>query len=200
MDLHMRKLRGIVLAVSLMLCASLVRAGVYEVKPGAPNQVVFTSKATAETFQGRTDRLTGRITLDPAQVTDSVTVYMEVDLTTLDTGLGKRDQHMRENHLETKKYPKAIFKGATLRGAGARPLVAGTPAQFDVEGAFTLHGVTRRMRATVEVVLKDDKTLQFKTEFPVGLADYKIDRPKFLFLKLADVQQVAVTGTAILAP
>ena len=63
-----------------------------------------------------------------------------------------------------------------------------------------VHGVTRRMRATVEVLLKDDRTLQFKTEFPVALADHKIDRPKFLFLKLADVQQIAVTGTATLTP
>ena len=194
----MRKLRSIALIIPLLLCAASVRAGVFEVKAGAPNQVVFTSKATAESFQGKTDKISGRITLDPAQLTDSVTVYIEVDLASLDTGLGKRDQHMRENHLETKKYPKATFQGATLRNAGT--LVAGTPTTFDIEGAFTLHGVTRRMRATVEVVLKDNRTLQFKTEFPVALADHKIDRPKFLFLKLADVQQVAGTGTAILAP
>ena len=188
------------MAVPLLLCAAVVQAGVFQVKPGAPNQVVFTSKATAETFQGKTDRLSGRITLDPTQVSDSVTVYMEVDLASLNTGLGKRDQHMRENHLETKKYPKAIFQGATLRSENDGKLVAGTPAKFDIEGAFTLHGVTRRMRATVEVLLQNDRTLQFKTEFPVALAAHKIERPKFLFLKLADVQQVAVTGTAILAP
>ncbi len=196
----MRKLRAITLAVPLLLCAALAQAGVFQVKPGAPNQVVFTSKATAETFQGKTDKINGRITLDPAQVSDSVTVYMEVDLASLNTGLGKRDQHMRENHLETKKYPKAIFQGATLRKENDGKLIPGTPTKFDIEGAFTLHGVTRRMRATVEVLLKDDKTLQFKTEFPVALAAHKIDRPKFLFLKLADVQQVAVTGTATLAP
>ena len=196
----MRKLCAITLAVPVLLCAAFVQAGVFQVKPGAPNQVVFTSKATAETFQGKTDKISGRITLDPAQVSDSVTVYMEVDLASLNTGLGKRDQHMRENHLETKKYPKAIFQGATLRSESAGKLVAGSPTKFDVEGAFTLHGVTRRMRATVEVLLQDDRTLQFKTEFPVALAEHKIERPKFLFLKLADVQQVAVTGTAILAP
>jgi polyisoprenoid-binding protein YceI len=72
----------------------------------------------------------------------------------------------------------------------------GTPSKLDVEGSFTLHGVTRRLRATVEVLLKDEKTLQFKATFNVPLADYKIDRPKFLFLKLGEVQEVAVSGVA----
>ena len=62
----MRKLCASTLAVPLLLCAAFVQAGVFQVKPGAPNQVVFTSKATAETFQGKTDKLSGRITLDPS--------------------------------------------------------------------------------------------------------------------------------------
>jgi hypothetical protein len=69
-----------------------------------------------------------------------------------------------------------------------------------VEGAFTLHGVTRRLRASVEVLLTDASTLQFKATFPVALPDYNISRPKFLFLKLGEVQELAVTGTAKLAP
>ena len=172
----------------------------FVVKPGSPNQVVFTSKATAESFQGKTDRMNGHISFDPSSMTDSITVLIEVDMASLDTGLGKRDQHMRDNHLETKKYPTATFKGATLLAGAGSALASGTPSKFDVEGAFTLHGVTRRMRTTVEVLLKDPNTVEFKAEFPVALADYKIDRPKFLFMKLADVQQIAVTGRATLAP
>jgi polyisoprenoid-binding protein YceI len=102
---------------------------------------------------------------------------------------------MRENHLETGKYPKAIFDGVSVKTPGA-VLAAGTPSKLDVEGNFTLHGVTRRLRTTIEVLLKDPKTLTFKTNFLVPLADYKIDRPKFLFLKLGEVQEVAVDGIA----
>lgn len=196
----MRNRRAIMVAFFILLCATSPRAAEFVVKPGAPNQVVFTSKAATETFQGKTNKMQGRISLDPAQVADSVTVYIEVDLASLDSGLGKRDQHMRDNHLETKKYPKAIFKGATLRSASGAVLTAAAPAKFDVEGAFTLHGVTRRLRATVEVVLKDARTLEFKTAFLVPLADYKIDRPKFLFLKLGEVQEVTASGIASIAP
>ena len=196
----MRNILATLLAGLLLVGAGALHAAEFVVKPGAPNQVVFTSKAATETFQGKTNKMQGRIVVDPANVVDSVTVHIEVDLASLDTGLGKRDQHMRDNHLETKKYPTAVFSGATLRGATGGALSADAPVTFDVEGEFTLHGVTRRLRTTVEVLLKDPKTLEFKTAFIVPLADYHIDRPKFLFLKLGEVQEVEVTGTATLAP
>jgi polyisoprenoid-binding protein YceI len=183
-----------------LFAATGVQAAEFRVKPGSPNQVVFTSKAATETFQGKTDQIEGTISVDPALVQDSVTVNLTVDLTRLKTGIGKRDQHMRENHLETDKYPNATFTGATLLSASGNALGAGAPAKFEVEGSFTLHGVSRRMRANVEVTLSDPSTLQFKATFPVALADYNISRPKFLFLKLGEVQELAVTGTAKLAP
>ena len=181
-------------AVLFSLVAVAVQAAEFVVKPGKPNEVVFTSKAASESFQGKTDQMSGSIAVDPAQVGDTVAVHIEVDLKSLSTGIGKRDQHMRDNHLETGKYPRAIFDGVTVKGGGA--LVAGTPSKLDVEGNFTLHGVTRRLRTTVEVLLKDEHTLQFKAAFPVPLADYKIDRPKFLFLKLGEVQELTVSGVA----
>lgn len=176
--------------------ATVVQAGQFIVKPGNPNEVVFTSKAASESFQGKTNQMSGSITVDPTQMGDSVAVHIEVDLNSLSTGIGKRDQHMRDNHLETGKYPKAVFDGVTLKSGNGSALTIGTPAKLDVEGTFTLHGVMRRLRTTVEVLLKDDHTLQFKTGFNVPLADYEIPRPKFLFLKLGEVQEVAVSGIA----
>ena len=191
----------ILVALAVLLpVASTTRAADFVIKPGAPNQEVFTSKATAETFQGKSDQIQGRVSIPPDSLSDSVTVYVEVDMASLKTGVGKRDKDMREDYLETKKFPKGIFKGATIKNAGAFKLAPGVPARLDIEGSFTLHGVTRRLRTTVEVTLKDERTLEFKTEFPVTLQDHKIERPKFLFLKLAEVQQVAVTGTATVAP
>ncbi|HET6462381.1 MAG TPA: YceI family protein [Candidatus Krumholzibacteria bacterium] len=189
-------LKHITISAALFsLLAVAAHATEFVVKPGKPNEVVFTSKAASESFQGRTDQMGGSIVFDPGQVGDSVAVRIEVDLKSLSTGIGKRDQHMRDNHLETGKYPKATFVGVTVKG-GNGPLVVGTPSKLDVEGNFTLHGVTRRLRTTVEVLLKDEHTLEFKTAFNVPLADYKIDRPKFLFLKLGEVQELTVTGVA----
>lgn len=192
------------------------RAAEFIVRPGGDNKVVFASKAAIESFEGKTNRMEGRLALDPSNLGDSVTVHLEVDLASLDTGIAKRNEHMRENHLETAKYPKAVFDGAAVRGPAGAKLEPGRTATFDVEGTFTLHGVSRRIRIKANVTYTAGAsvkatagaggssagaaTLAFKTEFPVGLADYNISRPQFLFLKLADTQQVRVSGVAVEAP
>lgn len=187
-------------SMAAVLVSSSVHAAQFVVKAGPPNKVVFTSKAATETFDGKTDRIEGRIVVDPASVEDTVLVRLEVDMASLDTGIGERDKHMRKNHLETDKYPKAVFEGATLAGPEGAALAQGKAVAFDCEGNFTLHGVTRRLRVTVEATLVDARTLAFKTSFKVPLADYNISRPKFLFLKLGEVQDVVVEGVATLSP
>jgi polyisoprenoid-binding protein YceI len=177
-------------------------AAEFVVRPGGGNKVVFVSKASIESFEGKTDRVEGRLTFDPSAIGDSLTAHLEVDLASLDTGIAKRNQHMRENHLETAKYPKAVFDGAAVHGPSGAKLEAGKPVTFDVEGTFTLHGVSRRLRISIEATYKPGAgaasggSLAFRTEFPITLADYKISRPQFLFLKLAETQIVRVSCAA----
>jgi polyisoprenoid-binding protein YceI len=188
------------------LLAGTSRAGLaadFVVRPGGENKVVFISKATVEGFEGKTNKLEGHLAVDPESVGDSVSVHFEVDLASLDTGIAKRNKHMRENHLETAKYPKAIYDGITVRAPSGAKLVPGKPTLLDVEGTFTLHGVSRRMRITVEATYEPKQggaRIVFHTAFPVALADYAISRPEFLFLKLAEVQDVRVNGVAVAAP
>jgi polyisoprenoid-binding protein YceI len=186
--------------VLCLLLAPAARAGTFVVSPGDPNQVVFVSKAATESFEGKTNRMSGTVVVDSSSVGDSITVHIEVDLASLDTGIGKRNQHMRENHLETGRFPIAVFDGATVHGAGAHALTPGKSVVLDVEGTFTLHGVSRRLRVSVTVTPRDARTLEFVGTFPVPLADYGIARPTFLFLKLGEVQQVTVRGVAVAAP
>jgi len=156
-------------------------------------RVQFVSKAPMESFDGKTRDLAGSVTLDPTALGDSVTVRFEVDLTTLDTGIELRNRHMRENHLETEQYPKAVFTGAAILDSKSSVLPAGRAVTFECEGTFDLHGVQRRLRVPVTVTWNEAAgTLQVHTEFRVALADYEINRPKFLFLKLEDAQTVTV--------
>ena len=192
----------------MVLAATLVplapaAATEFAVRPGGENKVVFVSQAPIETFEGRTNQMQGRIVVDPAGVTDSITVHLEVDLASLDTGIAKRNKHMRENHLETAKYPRAVFDGAAIASPVGARLEAGRPVSFEVEGTFTLHGVSRRVRITAEVAYAPQASggrLAFRTTFPVRLPDYSIRRPEFLFMKLAETQVVKVSGIATAAP
>ncbi|HEX5131179.1 MAG TPA: YceI family protein [Candidatus Krumholzibacteria bacterium] len=193
-------MRAVLFLFALLWLPPSARAVEYAITPGAPNRVVFVSKAPTETFEGTTDRLSGSIQLDPDAPGDSITVRIEVDLASLDTGIGKRNQHMRENHLETDRFPVATFTGAAILSRSAASLAEGKTITFELEGAFTLHGVTRRLRVPVDVTRRDANTLEFETSFPVLLADYEISRPRFLFMKLGEVQNVTVHGVAVARP
>jgi polyisoprenoid-binding protein YceI len=197
-------LKRMLLAMGILVAgARATGAGEFVVRPGGENKVVFVSKATVEGFEGKTKQLEGRLALDPANLGDTVSVHLEVDLASLDTGIAKRNQHMRENHLETAKYPKAVFDGIAVHGPAGARLEPGKPDTLDIEGTFTLHGVSRRLRIQVQATY-DPKPggarIAFHTTFPVTLADYAISRPEFLFLKLAETQQVRVDGVAVAAP
>lgn len=195
--------RILVILGILSLGSADARAAQFIVRAGEPNRVVFVSRAPTEKFEGKTNKMEGRLVLDPANMGDSVTVHLEVDMASLDTGIAKRNQHMRENHLETAKYPKAIFEGAAVRGPAGAKMDAGVPVKYDVEGTFTLHGVSRRLRISIEAMFtpkKDGPQIAFQTSFPVALPDYNISRPQFLFMKLGEVQTVRVSGIGTAAP
>ena len=186
--------------LGLLSLGSTALADDFVVQPGGENRVVFTSRATIETFEGKTTRLSGRLSVDPAHLGDSVFVHLEVDLASLSTGIAKRDEHMRDAHLETKRYPTAVFDGASLVDSAQAGLAEGKPVSFEAAGTFSLHGVSRRIRIPV-TALRTRKgglaRISFDTTFPVALNDYAISRPQFLFLKLADAQEVRVHGVAV---
>ena len=166
--------------------------GGYVIQSGHPETLVcFESHAPMESFEGTTRKVTGRILFDPAAIGDSVTVEVEVDLATLDTGIALRNRHMRENHLETDAYPTAVFRGGRVTGRSADAVGVGDTVTLELAGTFTLHGVTREL--TVPVTLtRRESVLAVGTHFDVHLSDYEIARPRFLLLKLDEVQNVTV--------
>ena len=127
-----------------------------------------------------------------------MTVEVVVDLASLDTGIDMRNQHMRENHLHTDRYPQAIFRGATFVGEHPASLAPGKTAKCKIAGSFSLHGVTRRIEVPIELRL-DEKSggLAVKAQFVVYLADYEIPRPKMLFVKLDEKQAVTFEALAL---
>lgn len=190
-------MRPLLLWSALLVIAvpAVATSATFAVRSGGGTRVVFVSKAPTETFEGKTNRMEGTLTLDPGAVGDSITVHLEVDLASLDTGSKLRDQHMREKHLEVTKYPKAIFDGAAVLSPAGAKLELGKLTAFQIEGTFALHGVSRRVRCDAQASLVSGG-IAFSATFPVLLGDYQIKRPEMLFLKLAELQQVRVSATA----
>ncbi len=162
----------------------------YEVLPGS--EVVFESKAPLESFKGRTDQVSGWFEADLDNLEGWVALEVRVDLASFDTGKKKRNEHMRENHLETDRYPLTVLRGgsvSSVRLKGGRTVMI-------LDGELDLHGVRREVTYEIALDYKPDGTLVVETDFIVKLSDHEIKRPRFLVMKLADEQKVRVRLTA----
>lgn len=181
----------LVLTALAMAAAPSAWAATWTVTDGS--SVVFTSKAPMESFDGKTDKISGSISVDTDDLSGVLTMHMVVDLVSLDTGIGMRNTHMRENHLETEEFPEAVFSGHSIIQTSAPHLAPGQPVELMVRGLFALHGVEREMDIPATVTLAADGSLTVESAFEVKLSDHEIKRPKFLVMKLADEQQVKVS-------
>ena len=187
----------VVPAVLVAMAATATQAGTsasastWVVTEGS--EVVFASSAPMESFEGRTGRITGDLACVPDDGSGEVTLRMEVDLASLDTGIGLRNRHMRENHLETGIYPTAVFTGGTVVTGDLRDLRPGATVRLEVRGVFNLHGISRETTVPAEVTMAADGSLTVTAAFTVKLSDHEIERPRFLVMKLADEQEVSVS-------
>lgn len=115
---------------------------------------------------------------------------LAVDLRTLDTGIGLRNEHLRENYLEVEKGPQ--FEMATLSAIGLGGLDPNAPeGRGTFTGSLTLHGVTQPVTGQVEV-RQTGAGLRVKASFPVALMAYGIPKPRYLGIGVKDTVVVEV--------
>jgi polyisoprenoid-binding protein YceI len=115
---------------------------------------------------------------------------LTVDLRTLDTGIGLRNEHLRENYLEVDKGPG--FETATLSEIDLNGFNADAPeGKGSFAGLLTLHGVRKTVTGTVDV-RQAGAGLRVKAAFPVDLSEYSIRKPRYLGIGVKDAVQVEV--------
>lgn len=162
----------------LFLCISL-SAQEFQVDKSKSNSVKFISNAPIENFEGVTNQIDGYLYLVSFDDLTKNQLYFEVDLNTLDTGIGLRNRHMRENYLETDKYQFTYFEGKI----DSIKLLSENKYEVLVSGKMSIHGVTKDISLN-GTIIKDEKNIQIESNFSVALSDYKIEIPKLMFMKI----------------
>lgn len=168
----------------LMQVTGSLQAQSYKTDSG---HVEFHSEVPTHTFTGSSEYLTGLINL-----ADS-TVDFYVDLTTLDTGIGKRDKDMR-NTLETDQYPFAEFYGKLVSGFNRQSTAV---QQVTARGDFTIHGVSREI-AVDGTLQRTAEGLKLQASWTVDIEDYDIRPPGILFYRVDENQDIVID--ALLTP
>jgi polyisoprenoid-binding protein YceI len=173
----------------------------FQVRGGDGNQVAFTSDAPVEVIQGQTNQIEGDITLDDSFKFDAAhpfNIEFSVDLPSIDTGIALRNEHMRDNFLETGKYPHATYKATAIKMQGKPDLRKAQTVKLISTGDFSLHGVTVKKTIPLTVKYQPAKagkpaSVQVQGKFPVKLEQFHIKRPEAIFMKLAETVFVDVT-------
>jgi polyisoprenoid-binding protein YceI len=125
---------------------------------------------------GRTEAVTGSITLETSGATTTLTAgSLTVDTTTIASDESRRDSRLRTEGLQTDTYPTATF---TLTAAIEVPTAAlsGTASNLTLTGDLTLHGVTKSVEIPAQAQLVNG-TIQVAGSLKFPLADYSIVAP-----------------------
>ncbi len=175
--------------VGLASFATFAQPAVWTVAPKPRGFVRFTIEGPLDDVNGETRAMSGNFTVDSKAWAGGKGVFA-VDLSTLKTGIDQRDEDMREEFLETKRFPYAILAIDSITQAAPAALAVGATANAVATGSFEVHGVRRAVSMPLKVKLDSDARLVASGSFSVPFADYNISRPKRLFLKLGDTAEV----------
>jgi len=176
---------------SLWLVITTAAAGSWRVTQGDVS--VKCPMTIGGSFDAKTAALTGMLTMSAAQPS-SLDGSLAVDLRTIDTGIGLRNDHLREKYLEVDKgagYDMAVLSEIALKGLN----LEAPDGKGSFNGSLTLHGMKKPVGGPVEV-RKAGAGLRVKASFPVNLPDYNIPEPRYLGVGVKNTVQVEVTFTA----
>ncbi|MCX7176439.1 MAG: YceI family protein [Proteobacteria bacterium] len=127
-------------ALSAVLAAPAFAADSYTVDPSHTFPVFEVNHFGFTNQRGRFNKSAGKITLDLAAKKGSVELI--IDTTSLDMGFDTWNQHLSaDGFFNTEKFRTMTFKSDKLIFDGAKVIAA--------EGSFTLLGVTKPLKLTV---------------------------------------------------
>ena len=135
------------------------------------SSVKFKIKNLGVTITGSFKGITGDINFDPANPA-SITFEATVDVSTINTGIDLRDEHLRkEEYFDAKNYPRIKFVSTKVS-------TSNKPGAFKVVGNLTIKNVTKEISFPFTATAQGAGYL-FSGEFRINRRDYKVGGNSF---------------------
>lgn len=167
--------------------ATVAQPAAWRVSSG---QVAVTCPLTVGgSFEATTRSVSGQLSLDPSQPS-RLAGAIEVDLQTLDTGIGLRNSHMRDNYLEVGRgdgFERAVLSDIVLGGDAATAIGTTTFA-----ATLLVHGVRKPVNGQARIA-RTGGAVRVDASFFVNLPDFGIAKPRYLGVGVKDQVQVKVS-------
>lgn len=129
------------LFLTLGAAASQAQVSKWQIDP-AHSEADFSIKHMAiSTVHGRFGNIGGTLNLDEKDPSKS-TVNATIDITTVDTGVAQRDQHLKSpDFFDVAKFPQMTFVSKSLSSSNG---------EQHLNGDLTIHGITRNVTLVVD--------------------------------------------------
>lgn len=178
-----------VFAIALMTAAAAPAGAADAYKVSSGEVTVMCPLTVGGSFEAKTKNLSGDVT-PASDEQGAVRGALKVELQTLETGIGIRDRHMKNNYLEVEKGPG--FATATFEDIRVEKLEGKTV----FTAMLSLHGQKKKVSGAAELQQKDGK-IRVQAQFPVKVSEFEIPAPTYLGVGVKDEIQIKVSLMAV---
>lgn len=141
-------------------------------------------------IKGKGEGAVAALTVDQGKVNGDIRFKLE----TLNTGIGMRDDHMKEKYLQVKEHPEAVVTFKDVAIPAAWSVKSPVLPETDFKAQMKLHGVEKEISGKLQI---ENAKLTGRANFEIKLSDFNIDIPTYLGVKVADIVKVSVNFTAM---
>ncbi|MDP9185910.1 MAG: YceI family protein [Verrucomicrobiota bacterium] len=163
------KLHIIAAAVAVIALSSAAFANESYKFDQAHSTIGFSVHQFLGTTHGKFTKFDGKIDIDREHTENSL-VAARIDVRSIDTGIVKRDNHLRSpEFFAVEKYPEITFKSRSVKQTG--------PQAGDILGDLTMHGVTKPITLHVKLLTSPNETKQTRwsvTTDPLKRRDFNL--------------------------
>ncbi len=131
----------LVLVATLFFCGTALANETFKIDPSR-STIAFKVRHMLGTAKGKFSKFKGTIVVDREHPEQS-SVTVTIDAASIDTGIAKRDEHLREELFNVAKYPEIIFKSRRVKQTGANT--------GEITGDLTMRGMTGAIILSVQL-------------------------------------------------
>lgn len=93
------------------------------------------------------------------------------------------EEHFNKNYMESKKYPKATFKGI-IENFNLKNSTT-TAKEYQIKGKMYMHGKSKNMRVSAQIHKPEKGAIVLRSSFTINTDDFDIEIPYLIRNKIS---------------
>jgi polyisoprenoid-binding protein YceI len=141
------------LVFAIAICPAAFAGETFKIDP-AHSTIAFKVRHLLGSARGKFTKFSGAIEVD-RQNPGRSSVTVKIVAASIDTGIAKRDEHLRGELFNVEKYPEITFQSRRVKQTGA--------TSGEIAGDLVMHGVTREITLNVQMLSSDARRWKVTT-------------------------------------